>query len=313
MKHRSRMLPPSVIIRGFRHGWRPEVNMPRSRSWLLVVLSCTVLATGQNSEQSILSYNQYSAIEHRNPYVLEFKTDSGALLFFGAEHTVDPQNPQIADIEKRWAVFKATVAYNEGGNPPTFNDLREAVRAYGEAGLVRFLAGRDQVPVGTFEPPFDEEVAYLLKTYTPQQLKVFYALRQVTEERSREAPSSVDDRINSWLSRYLPAQGLRNPPNNVNELDAACKKLFPELTDWHQVPEEWFGPRKSGHYTNKLAGDSGDFRNRYIFRLLVNRVKRGDRVFAVIGSSHVVVLEPALIKEFGPPLLRLNGLTPLSH
>jgi len=187
------------------------------------------------------------------------------------------------------------------------------VRAYGEAGLVRFLAGRDQVPVGTFEPPFDEEVAYLLKTYTPQQLKVFYALRQVTEERSREAPSSVDDRINSWLSRYLPAQGLRNPPNNVNELDAACKKLFPELTDWHQVPEEWFGPRKSGHYTNKLAGDSGDFRNRYIFRLLVNRVKRGDRVFAVIGSSHVVVLEPALIKEFGPPLLRLNGLTPLSH
>ena len=108
--------------------------MPRSRSWLLVVLSCTVLATGQNSEQSILSYNQYSAIEHRNPYVLEFKTDSGALLFFGAEHTVDPQNPQIADIEKRWAVFKATVAYNEGGNPPTFNDLREAVRAYGEAG-----------------------------------------------------------------------------------------------------------------------------------------------------------------------------------
>src|SRR5439155_19293685 len=71
------------IIRSFRHGWRPEVNMPRSRSWLLVVLSCTVLATGQNSEQSILSYNQYSAIEYRNPYVLEFKTDSGALLFFG--------------------------------------------------------------------------------------------------------------------------------------------------------------------------------------------------------------------------------------
>jgi hypothetical protein len=42
--------------------------------------------------------------------------------------------------------------------------------------------------------------------------------------------------------------------------------------------------------------------------LLVNRVKRGDRVFAVVGSSHVVVLEPALIKELGSPLLRLNGL-----
>jgi hypothetical protein len=45
----------------------------------------------------------------------------------------------------------------------------------------------------------------------------------------------------------------------------------------------------------------------------VDCAKRGDRVFAVVGSSHVVVLEPALIKELGPPLMQLNGLTPMSH
>lgn len=279
------------------------------RAALLAMLSSTVLATGQNAEKSILSYQQYGAIEHQNPYVLEFKAASGMLLFYGAEHTVDPKNPQIGDIESRWAAFQPTVAYNEGGNPPTWEDLGASVQFYGEAGLVRFLAGRDEVPVATFEPQFDEEVAYLLKTYTPQQLKVFYVLRQVTEERSRQASSSVDDRINSWLSRYLPAQGLKNSPNTLTELTATCKELFPELADWHQVPDEWFGPRKSGHYTNKVAGDSGDFRNRFIFRLLANRVKRGDRVFAVVGSSHVVVLEPALIKELGPPSLRLNGLS----
>lgn len=283
------------------------------QTWLLLPLSYAIFAAGQNAEQSILSYKQHAKIEHQNPYILEFKTHSGVLLFYGAAHTVDPQNPQVTDIENRWDGFQPTIAYNEGGNPPTFDDLGAAVRAYGEAGLVRFLAGRDEVPVATFEPPFDEEVTYLLKTYTPQQLKVFYALRQVTEERSRQASTTVDDRINSWLSRYLPEHGLNNSPNNVTELGAACKELFPELGDWHQVPEEWFGPRKSGHYTNKLAGDSGDFRNRYVFRLLVNRVKRGDRVFAVIGSSHVVVLEPALTKEFGSPLLRLNGLASGSH
>jgi hypothetical protein len=275
---------------------------------LLAMLSCAVFATGQNADKSILSYQQYGAIEHQNPYVLEYQTSSGMLLFYGAEHTVDPKNPQIGDIENRWAAFQPTVAYNEGGNPPTWEDLGASVQFYGEAGLVRFLAGRDEVPVATFEPPLDEEVAYLLKTYTPQQLKAFYVLRQVTEERSRQASTSVDDRINSWLSRYLPAHGLKNPPNTLGELTATCKELFPELADWHQVPEEWFGPRKSGHYTNKVAGDSGDFRNRYIFHLLVKRVKRGDHVFAVVGSSHVVVLEPALTKEFGPPSLRLNGL-----
>jgi hypothetical protein len=294
--------------------WKPEGTMVRY-GWLqlLLMLSCRVLATGQSSERSILSYKQYGAIEHQNPYVLEFKTGSGMLLFYGVEHTVDPKNSQVDDIEKRWAAFRPTVAYNEGGNPPTVEDVGESVQTYGEAGLVRFLAGRDQVPIATFEPPFDEEIAYLLKAYTPQQLKVFYALRQVTEERSRQASTSVDDRIISWLSRYLPAHGLKNAPNTLTELSIACKSQFPELTDWHQVPEEWFGPRKSGHYTNELAGDSGNFRNRYIFRLLVDRVKRGDRVFAVVGSSHVVVLEPALIKEFGLPLLRVNGLTPIAH
>lgn len=171
--------------------------------WLLLMLSCGVLATGQNSEQSILSYKQYGAIEHQNPYVLEFKTGSGRLLFYGAEHTVEPKNPQVGDIENRWAAFQPTT--------------------YGEAGLVRFLAGRDQVPVATFEPPFDEEIAYLLRTYTPQQLKVFYVLRQVTEERSRQASTSVDDRITSWLSRYLPAHGLKNSPNTLTELSIACK------------------------------------------------------------------------------------------
>jgi hypothetical protein len=204
--------------------------------WLLLMLSCTVTATGQNSDRSILSYKQYGAIEHQNPYILEFKTAPGMLLLYGAEHTVDPKNPQVADIENRWAAFQPTVAYNEGGNPPTFEDFREAVQTYGEAGFVRSLAGRDQVPVATFEPPFDEEVAYLLKTFTPQQLKVFYALRQVTEERSRKATSSLEDRISSWLSRYLPAHGLNNAPNTLAELGAACKKLVPELTDWHEVP-----------------------------------------------------------------------------
>jgi hypothetical protein len=246
--------------------------LPHGRLFLILLL--TLLVSGQNEEQSILSYKQYGAIEHQNPYILEFKTTSGAFLFYGAEHTVDPQNAQVADIESRWAAFQPTVAYNEGGNPPTFEDLKAEVREYGEAGLVRFLAGRDEVPVATFEPSFDEEIAYLLKTYTPQQLKVFYALRQVTEERSREATTSVDDRISTWLSRFLPAHGLKDSPNTLAELSSACKHLFPELTDWRQVPEEWFGPRKSGHYTNQLSGDSGDFRNRYIFRLLVNRVKR---------------------------------------
>ena len=265
-------------------------------------------AAAQVPAQQILSYKQYASIQHKSPYVLEFKAGAGALLLYGAEHTGDPKDPQIADIERRWAAFHPTVAYNEGGNPPTLHDPEEAVHKYAEAGFLRYLAGRDQVPVATFEPSFDDEISNLLKRYSPEQLKTFYVLRQVTEARRLQSSTPLDDRIQGWLSDYLPAHGLKNPPNTLAELTTACKRLFPELPDWHKVSEDWFDPTQSGHYTNELANDSGMFRDQYIFRLLVARARRGDRVFAVIGASHVVVREPALLMEFGQPATKANGL-----
>ena len=275
---------------------------------LMLLLATTTLAGSQNAGENILTYKQYASIRHKSPYILEFKTGSGALLFYGAEHTGDPKDPQIADIERRWVAFHPTAAYNEGGDPPTLGDRDDAVHQYAEPGLLRFLAGRDKVPVATFEPAFDDEVSYALKTYSPVQVKVFYTLRQVTEARVAAGSTSLDERIKEWLSGYLPEHGLKNGPNTLEEFTVACKNLFPELGDWRKVSEDWFDPTQSGRYTNELANDTGVFRDKYIFRVLVNRAKRGDRVFAVIGSSHVVVQEPALLKEFGTPEIKVNGL-----
>lgn len=265
-------------------------------------------AVAQRAEQSILSYKQYASIQHKSPYVLQFKVGTGELLFYGAEHTGDPTDPQIADIEQRWGAFHPTVAYNEGGDPPTLGNGAEAVKQYAEPGFLRYLAGRDQVPVATFEPSFDDEISYDLKTYSAEKVKVFYALRQVTEARVAGENAPLDDRIQDWLSGYLPEHGLKNLPNTIAEFTDVCKKFFPDLADWRKVSEDWFDPTQSGHYTNDLANDSGMFRDQHIFHVLVDRARRGDRVFAVIGSSHVVVQEPALRKELGEPAFRLNGL-----
>jgi len=116
------------------------------------------------------------------------------------------KDPQFADIERRWAEFRPTVAYNEGGHPPTLDDAAEAVRQCGEAGFVRYLAGRDQVPVATFEPALDEEISFALKTYSALQVKVFYALRQVAEGRRAIDSLSPEDRATGMLSDLAAAQ-----------------------------------------------------------------------------------------------------------
>jgi hypothetical protein len=56
-------------------------------------------AAQNGAESKILSCQPYASIEHQTPYILEFKLGSGALLLFGAEHTGDPKEPQITEIE----------------------------------------------------------------------------------------------------------------------------------------------------------------------------------------------------------------------
>jgi hypothetical protein len=100
---------------------------------------------------------------------------------------------------------------------------------------------------------------------------------------------------------------LTGSPRNLDEFVSSCRKEFPDLKDWHDVPADWFDPTQGGHYTNELANDTGMFRDQYIYKLLLQHVRQGERVFAVIGASHVVVQEPAWRETFGTPILYMNG------
>jgi hypothetical protein len=270
-------------------------------------------AQASDPESLILTYKDYAKIKHDVPYVLEFKCGTGGLLLYGGRHVFDPADPQIADIEKEWQRYGPDVAYNEGGNPPTESAPANAVKRFGEPGLVRYLAAREHVPVATFEPKEADEISALRKEYSAEQVKVFLALRTFLTFRKSKHEQSADQYMNGILGRtFLGAQGLAGTPKNVPELEAACRRLFPGLKDWRDVPEDWFDPTQAGQFTNEAQNTSGMCRDRHIFKLLVQRAKKNERVFAVIGASHVPVMEAALVAALGQPARKRNGTTETS-
>jgi hypothetical protein len=289
-----------------------------TRTLMLVVACGSALAdaprnrAGKTSaadpKNLILTYKQYASIRHDVPYVLEFRTGKGALLLYGVRHVFDPGDPQIADIQEEFKRFQPTVAYNEGGNPPTEKDLKSAVERYGEPGLVRFLGHQQRLSVLTFEPKREDEVHEMVKRYSAEQLKIFYVLRgSLTYRRSKRT-----DSLDTYMGRALrdpfwQKNGLGGPPGTIDELEASCAKLFGGFKDWRHVPEDWFDPTRSDHFTNEASNDSGWIRDRHIFTVLVDRAQTGDRVFAVIGASHVPVMEPALVSVLGQPMRKRNG------
>lgn len=251
----------------------------------------------------LLSYAEYAQIEHRTPYVLEFARRRGALLFFGAAHTYDPGDPQVARIAALWAEFGPTIAFNEGGDPPAEGTIAVAVSQYGESGLLRFLGRRDGVPVASVEPPYPEQVRGLRAAgFADEQILLFFVLRQVPQHAAKAGTPMQEARLVEVLRYFVEATGIA-APGTPAELIAACARRLPALRHWSEVPQEWFDPvfERPPVFTNEIARRTSDLRDAWVVALLTGRVERGERVFAVMGASHVVVQEPALRARLGRP------------
>lgn len=265
------------------------------------VLSLLLLAVGCSPARP-LTYREYARIKHPVPYVLQLSVGEHRLLYFGAAHTHDPADPEIADIRKRWHELGPDLAFNEGGNPPVLNDADTAVRELGEAGLVRHLAALDRIPVRSLEPAAEEEVALLRQRgVVAEEICVFYVTRQVSELPRRDVAAADDlaERISRDLHRH-PA--LASCPRSVEALLPLVERLLPSETRWPEVPPRWFDPvpQSTERFTNRISRQLSELRDAHMVETLTHALVDHQRVFAVVGASHVVVQEPALRARLHP-------------
>jgi hypothetical protein len=286
-----------------------KVVMSNDRS-LACVLVLTLLvgaAFGQkksvkepaSSPAGIMSFEDYAKKPHRVPYILKLSAGKGRLVYFGAKHTYDPNDPELAQMEKFWLKLKPDVAFFEGADPeniPAPVKTREEIVRGGEPSFVLFLASRDGVPVKTLEPSRRDEIALLLEKYSAEEVKVFYVLRQIPEFKSGQHDETIDSYTRNVLGWLSLTPELKGPPRTIAELKASCSRLFPRLVDWREVPQAWFDPAVSQPltYLNDISLRLSEFRDRHMLMLLTEQVAQGKRVFATVGASHVVMQERAL-------------------
>lgn len=276
-------------------------NMWSRRTFLGGCLCCAACA---KTNVGPMSYSEYSESEHSIPYVLLYVASRGALLYFGSGHFSDPQHEQAEQIISHWARFGPTLALNEGGSPPTEQTIDEAVSRHGESGLVRFLAARDNVFVDTLEPPYVNQVDDLkAQGFSAEQLKVFFVLRQIPQLRHRDPKPMSSIRVRSLLDYFSRIDGLQEGPKTLEEFESSCRRLLPPMPYWPLVPEAWFDPiyDKPTTFLNRASRATSIYRDQWVVDLLVGRVRAGERVFAVMGASHVAIQENALTTRVGRP------------
>ena len=240
-----------------------------------------------------MSWPEYSSRTYRWPYLLQLTTQHSALLYFGAQHTNDPSDQQLVVLERLWDEFRPDVALNEGGDPPVARTRDDAVRQYGETGLVRWLAARDSVPASNMDLTRELQAKSLLAEWPPAKVKMFFLVRALLPcERRPECERTVE------IGRILPiissTTGIKAEPNTLAEFEQALVGLSPSGQEAPHNHTAWFDPTSAGYPFNEMARHIEDSRDDAMVLAIVQAVRGGHRVFAVAGGSHVAREEPLI-------------------
>lgn len=276
----------------------------------LSLLAFLCVGTVQSSAGSRLSecskqvvpYQDRSKIQ--NPvFTLDLTSPTGGrLLYVGAaRHSLDPNDPEFAEFEKAWNDFKPTAAFFEGDGDSVPASRDEAVKNGGEPGLIQFLAARDHVPAASLEPSRQDEVNYLLTKFSAEQVKLFYVLRIIAQDRVRSKLSEAELRaeVGGLLKYFSKFKGLEGAVRNTDELEAAYSRYWKTPQNWWEAPPSWFNPLKpssqtGGVFTNEVNQASSSYRDMNMYAVLAKAALEGKRVFAVVGRDHIPMQEAAL-------------------
>jgi hypothetical protein len=262
----------------------------------------------------ILSHDEFHLLGMKNPkkvnrrpIILKFRhTSGGELLYYGSSHTFDPKSKTIRDIISRWKDFNPDIAFWEGGNPDRPGRLSggfdQIIKDKGEAGLVQYLANKNNVENKTLEPSAWTVITNLRKRFSDQEILIHGILTQT--EQARRIGKSVNelDSIASIGMKKAHSAGFKDIPSNISEFSMLISKLIPGVSNWHEVDLDMVSP-KPLHDPNttiiqKISTESSAVRDRHMLTVLLNEVNKGKKVFVVVGASHLIMQEPGLAEFF---------------
>ncbi len=245
-----------------------------------------------SAAQHILSFRAYAALRHPTPYLVEVARGDARLLLFGGPHTTDPAHPVFAQIEAAFARTAPSFALHEG-TPPAIEPLREiAIRRHGESGLVRHLAARAGIDTASMDIELEDEARLLRRRLPLAEALLFLVVRQLASYNRKTAQVDFDGYFGDFFARIAP--GLELTAIEWPMVESAHQRLLGRRLQARSVTALETDPTRSEQLTQRIATFSNRLRDEHMLGCLLAALRAHQRVFATVGVSHAVMLEPAL-------------------
>lgn len=258
------------------------VVLPGGILFLIAWKSPEYYEVKNHGNHPFISFKDYTA-NHPKPFVIEQKN----LVVFGAAHTRDPKDSQIALINDKWERLQPTIALVEGRLGFLLSMFMDPVKNLGEGGKVKELANKDGIPVYNWDLSKEELAKALQEKFSKEQIALAQILNPYFGQLRFAKPANPEKYMETYLERAANV-GLEKDFKTAADVDRVWKKYFPSI-DWRTVSDEQALPG----YLSEMMAFTNDLRNQQLIDAVKELTAKGERVFVICGSSHAVCVEPA--------------------
>ncbi len=218
---------------------------------------------------------------------------------FAADHSNDPSHRQVGEVLSAWSEFSPDVVLYENQNNKFSGDIETTVEKYGESGLLRFLANRDDVPADSWEPGSKTKVDHLKSLFPAKQVELLFYMRAAMQLRKQNQASEAEllKFFSETFNSVLLERGVEFKLKNVAQVQAEYRKHWSNPPKWWMAPALWFSPTEAespGAFLNSIAEEESHFRNVFAYRKITERVLANKKVFFLAGRHSVSMLVPAV-------------------
>lgn len=239
-----------------------------------------------------MSFAAYARVRHATPYPVHIRRGAQRLILLGVRHSSEPHDPMFAAIEALFTRLAPRIALHEGTQPALERDPEIAIRRHGEAGLVRLLAARAGIPTASMDLPLPEEAARLRDAVGARDALVYLVVRQLASYNRKTARPDFTGYFTDFFELIGPPLGY---VIDWPLVEHAHRELLGNPLDPASVTAAATDPMHETLPTQRISRLANRLRDEHMLAQLQAALERYGRVFATIGVSHAVMLEPALV------------------
>lgn len=252
----------------------------------------------------IMSIDEYKKTRHAEPYVLKYQNNKQKMVFFGAKHSTDITDSQFDQLSKEWKAFlneqeiskKDYIVIVEGNKRAIQKTKEDAIKISGEAGLITFLANKENVVTECAEPSVTNTINILSKDYSHEELLYFYFVSKLKHLYRRKENISYTD-LTGILGRLEEQLLFDDVEYSMNAIAKIHKKHFNFYFNHNHrgfISDLSVPYIEYGAFTNRIANDRDIYRNNFLLDYIESLWRDSRSIFIVFGSSHAVMMEKAL-------------------